>query len=96
MRAVAFLGLNLADYGLTRASLPYGGQELNPLMRWAIDREWLFLVLKMGLPLLVMVLLFGLSPHLPQRGRRVVTYLMIGMFAIVLWNTASLLSWRFA
>ena len=56
---LTFLGLNLADLGLTIFALSIGATELNPLMRTVVNIPYLLYLVKVAIPLFFAWLLPG-------------------------------------
>jgi len=56
---ISYLGLQVLDLGLTLWALAFGAQELNPLLRAALDSPVQLLVIKVGLPLWLVWVLPG-------------------------------------
>ena len=91
--AVAFVGLNILDAGLTVAAMSKGGVcEANPLMSHLLEQPaWVFWTTKISLTLIFALLLLIFSNKYPRQVKRIFIVLVITMAGVCLFNTMGLI-----
>lgn len=90
--AIAFIGLNVLDAGLTHMLVSNGGYELNPLMRIVLGGPaWVFWYFKVSLALIFALALLILAAQFSRQINRIFIVLVIGMGGICGFNGIGLL-----
>ena len=88
--AIGFVALSVIDAALTLAVVGKG-YEINSIMRYFLEQPvWAFWVLKVSLSLLFAMVLVRLSDRFPRQVKRILTFLVVAMVGVCLFNMIGL------
>lgn len=82
-----FIGLSIVDALLTKIALEKGFDELNPVVNLYIEPDWLFISVKVVVPLIIIAILFRLSKKYPLKTSHILSTATVVMLCVCIWNS---------